>query len=56
MRVRREKELLWLAAIWFYLFVGMNTDFKETQLLAAPRKEWIPCLIINKVKLYQGNF
>lgn len=30
-RVKKE-EFLWLAAIWFYHFVGMNIEFEEAQL------------------------
>lgn len=56
MRVKKDEESLWLAAIWFNLFVGMNIEFKEAQLLAPLRKEWVPCLVINKLKLFQSNF
>ena len=54
--MKMKREFLWLAAIWFYLLVEMNIEFKEAQLLVVPRKEWIPCLIVNKLKLCQSNF
>ena len=47
-RMRKEEKFLWLAAIWFYLFVGMDIEFEETQLPAALRKEWVPYLMIHK--------
>lgn len=55
MRVRREKKFLWPAAIWFYLFVGMNTEVKRTQQLAVFSKEFILSLTVNVLRLFQNN-